>query len=56
MILSTFICEAEGTPLERTDETENIRWMKKEDLKKIVDTSPESIFLMHINALKKYLG
>ncbi len=56
IILSTFICEAEGELLERTNETENIRWMKKDELKKIVDNSPESIFLMHVNALRKYLG
>lgn len=56
IVLSTFICEAEGDLLEQTNETENIRWIKKEDLKNIIDNSPESIFLMHIQALKKYLG
>lgn len=56
IILSTFICEAEGDLLERTDETANIRWMKKEELKKIVDDSPEDIFLMHVHALRRYLG
>ena len=56
IILSTFICEAEGELLERTNETAHIHWMKKDELKNIVDNSPESIFLMHINALRKYLG
>ena len=56
LILSTFLCEAEGELLERTNETENVRWMRREALKEIVDNSPESIFLMHIQALKKYLG
>lgn len=56
IILSTFLCEAEGKLLERTNETENIRWMKRDALKEIVDNSPESIFLMHVNALRKYLG
>lgn len=55
IILSTFLCEAEGELLERTNETENIRWIKREALKEIVDNSPKSIFLMHINALRKYL-
>lgn len=55
IILSTFVCEAEGELLERTNETENIRWMKKDELKEIVNNSPESIFLMHVNALRKYL-
>lgn len=56
IILNTFLCEAEGTPLERTDETENIRWMKREELKEIVSNSPECLFLMHVHALRKYLG
>lgn len=56
IILSTFLCEAEGELLERTDETENIRWMSREELKEIVEHSPESIFLMHVHALRKYMG
>lgn len=55
IILSTFLCEAEGEVLERTDETENIRWMKKEELKVIVENHPERVFLMHVHALRKYL-
>lgn len=56
IILSTFLCEAEGELLEYTDETENIRWMRREELKEIVDNAPEKIFLMHVHALRKYLG
>lgn len=56
IILSTFICEAEGELLEQTNETENIRWIGRRELKEIVNNSPESIFLMHVHALRKYLG
>lgn len=56
LILSTFLCEAEGELLEQTNETENIRWMRRDALKEVVDNSPESIFLMHVHALRKYLG
>ena len=56
IILSTFLCEAEGEMLKQTNETENIRWMRRDELKEIVDNSPESIFLMHVHALRKYLG
>ena len=55
IILSTFLCEAEGELLEQTNETENIRWMKREILKEIVHDSPEKIFLMHLQALRKYI-
>ena len=55
LILSTFLCEAEGELLEHTNETESIRWIRRKELKEIVDKSPESIFLMHVHALRKYL-
>ena len=56
IILSTFLCEADGEMLERTDETENIRWMRREELKGIVENHPERVFLMHVHALRKYLN
>ena len=55
IVLSTFVCEAEGELLERTNETENIRWVSRTELKTVVDHEPERVFLMHINALRKYL-
>ena len=56
IILNTFLCEAEGELLSETNESQNIHWMKIEDLKKILKNNPEKIFLLHINALQKYLG
>lgn len=56
IILSTFLCEAEGELLEKTNETENIRWMLREKLEEIVEKTPESLFLMHVHALRKYLN
>ena len=34
IILNTFLCEAEGELLSETNESQNIHWMKIEDLKK----------------------
>ena len=56
LILSTFLCEAEGELLKKTNETEDIHWMRRDELKVIVANNPEKIFLMHVNALRKYLG
>ena len=56
LLLHTFLCTAEGTLLEQTDETTNIRWMERNTLKKIVDNSPELIFPLHVQALRKYLN
>lgn len=55
IILITFLCKAKGKLLESTNETENIRWMERNELKKIVENTPDNIFLMHIHALRKYL-
>ncbi len=56
IILNTFLCEAEGELLTETNESQNIHWIKFEELKKILKNNPEKIFLLHINALQKYLG
>ncbi len=56
IILNTFICEAEGEPLKRTDESENIRWVNISEVKRIITEEPEKVFFMHLNALKKYLN
>ena len=55
IILNTFLCEAEGELLTETNESQNIHWIKIEELKKILKNNPEKIFLLHINALQKYL-
>ncbi|MBR2131341.1 MAG: NUDIX domain-containing protein [Oscillospiraceae bacterium] len=54
IILTTFLCEAEGNCALFTNETENIHWEKASDLEQLLRNEPEKIFFMHINALKKY--
>lgn len=56
IIVNAFLCEAEGTLKESTNETVDIRWMKADELKDFVINNPEKMFIMHINALKKYFG
>ena len=56
IILNTFLCEAKGELLTETNESQNIHWIKIEEFKKILKNDPEKIFLLHINALQKYLG
>lgn len=55
IILHTFLCDAEGKLLSCTNETQNIRWAPLSEVRYIVSNSPEKIFFMHINALRKYL-
>ncbi|MHB9298977.1 NUDIX hydrolase [Fusobacterium polymorphum] len=56
IILNTFLCEAKGELLTETNESQNIHWIKIKELKKIFKNYPKKIFLLHINALQKYLG
>ena len=56
IILHTFLCEAEGSLVESTNETANIHWVKISEMKQLLREHPEKIFFMHINALRKYFG
>ena len=51
LVLSVFLCEAEGEPIESSNETCDIHWAKTSDLKEMVEKSPEKFFLMSLNPL-----
>lgn len=56
IILNTFICEAEGELLVSSNETEDIRWMHVDEVRRIVEETPEKVFFMHVNGIMKYLN
>ncbi|OLV19937.1 Phosphohydrolase (MUTT/NUDIX family protein) [Deinococcus marmoris] len=56
IILHSFLCEAEGEPLTRTDETRNLRWMPLAECWSYLQNRPEDFYPLHINALSLYLG
>lgn len=50
-----FICEVyEGKPVSQADETKNIQWIKKSEIKKIFLESPEKLFSIELPAWKYY--
>lgn len=55
LIMHTFICRAEGEPLQSTNETADIHWEPIEGVKQMLEVTPEKIFPMDILPLKKYL-
>ena len=55
IILNTFLCEVEGELLTETNESQNIHWINIEEIRRFLKNNPEKIFLLHINALQKYL-
>ena len=54
LLLSVFLCEAEGEPNSESDESCDIHWEKESVLKERVEKHPERFFLMSLNPLKKY--
>ena len=55
LVMQTFLCRAEGTPLPRTDEAEEIRWAPAEDVLALLETRPEDFFPLDVLPLRQYL-
>lgn len=54
-ICFVFICEVyDGKPIAQFDETKDIQWMKKNELKKIFFESPEKLFSVELPAWNYY--
>jgi len=51
-----FLCHAEGTPAKKTTETKNAHWTPVDRLKKILEDSPEKIYIAFLAPLRKYCG
>lgn len=50
-----FLCQVEDKePIKEGDDTRDIHWMKKSELKKIFEKSPEKIFTLQLGALEYY--
>lgn len=50
-----FRCKAEGVPVQKTNETKEARWMDIEELRRIVNDTPERVYTAFLGALKKYV-
>ena len=51
-----FICKVEnGETKYQEDETRNVRWVKKTELKQLFEKSPEKFFTLHLGILEMYL-
>ena len=55
IMVQTFICKVQGEALEKTNETQNIRWVSLNELKELMHNKESEFYPMHIVALKKYL-
>lgn len=55
ILLSTFICEAEGEPRAQVGETAAPRWVPLAELRHRLEHEPEAFYPLHLGALSKYL-
>ncbi|BDF70834.1 DNA mismatch repair protein MutT [Oscillospiraceae bacterium] len=55
LIINTFLCRAQGTPVHSTNETQDIHWARLDAVRELVEQHPEKLFPMDVIALKKYL-
>ena len=53
----TFVCEVEDAePIPQRGEVRDIKWIKKEELKKIFEESPKKIFTLQLGVLDFYFN
>jgi len=51
-----FICKVEdGETMYQEDETRDIRWIKKSELREMFEKSPEKFFTLHLGTIEMYL-
>ena len=55
IMVFVFICKVEGELLPFSDESKDYRWIPIENIKQIVDETPQSLYPMHVETLKKYI-
>lgn len=52
-----FVCEVANTePVAQAEEVKDIRWIKKTELREIVNNNPEKIFTLQLGVLDYYLN
>lgn len=56
IMVQAFICKAEGTLAKSTNESQNIRWVEVDELKRLLETQSDCFFPMQVITLKKYIG
>ena len=54
IMVQTFICNAEGELLDKSNETKNIRWITLIELNKLLERDKNLFYPMHITALERY--
>ncbi len=55
IMVFTFICHAQGTLLEHSNEAKNFRWVSKQELYRMLSDTPERFYPMHRDTLLAFI-
>lgn len=55
IMVFVFICKVKGELLPFSDESRNFKWTPISEIKRILIDSPQSLYPMHVDTLKKYV-
>lgn len=55
ILVLTFICTAKGELLEKTNETQNIRWTPVSEVEAMLESDSDAFYPMHVASLRKYI-
>jgi 8-oxo-dGTP pyrophosphatase MutT (NUDIX family) len=55
IMVFVFICKVEGELLPFSDESQDYKWMSIAEVKQIVTNSPQLLYPMHVDTLRKYV-
>lgn len=54
IMVQSFLCEVEGTPVVRSNESRNIRWIRLAELRAMLEENPGRFYPMHLATLQRY--
>ena len=55
IMVFVFICKVKGELLSFSDESQDYKWIPLAEVKRIVEDSPQLLYPMHVDTLKKYV-
>lgn len=55
IMVQTFICNADGELLNKSNETKNMRWISLMELKELLEGDKNIFYPMHVTTLERYL-
>jgi ADP-ribose pyrophosphatase len=56
IMVQAFLCEVDGMPVERSNESRHIHWIRILELKTLLQDEPDRFYPMHLETLRRYVA